>query len=50
MREAYLEEIEEFVARVRNACSEGDVDCVTVTTDQPPDRVLIKFLAARSRR
>lgn len=50
MREAYLEEIEEFVARVRNACREGDVDCVTVTTDQPPDRVLIKFLAARLRR
>lgn len=50
MRDAYLEEMDAFVAGVSKACREGDVDCVTVSTDQPPDRVLIRFLAGRMRR
>ncbi len=45
MREAYLEEMEMFIDEVRRSCREGDVDYVGVTTNEPPDRVLVEFLA-----
>ena len=47
IRDAYLEEFRTFVDGVRRDCFEADVDCLTLTTDTPPDKVLLELLRGR---
>ena len=47
IRESYLEELQDFLTRSRRTCSEMDTDYDTVRTDEPLDRVLLRFLARR---
>jgi uncharacterized protein (DUF58 family) len=49
IRTAYLRELEDFLARLRATCTEGDVEHALVPTDQPVEQTLIDFLAARAR-
>lgn len=47
IREAYLEELEKFLTRIRTACERSQVDYVLVDTSRPVDAVLRGFLSAR---
>lgn len=47
IREGYLEEMRGFLERTRRQMRESDVEYTLVPTDEPADRVLLKFLAAR---
>ena len=47
IRQSYLEEFEDFLARTRAACTEADVDYTLVRTDEPLDAVLLRFLGRR---
>ena len=44
VRRAYHKEMDRFRQRVRVACQEGEVEYHQVTTDEPLDRVLIRFM------
>ena len=50
IRESYLEEFGAFLAGVKGACQEADVDYHRVRTDEPLDGALLRFLAGRGRR
>ncbi len=47
LREAYLEEVNRFCEEIRKGCVKMSVDYVRVSTDQPLDVVLTKYLAGR---
>jgi len=47
MREAYLEEMAALIDGMRRGCAEADVGYMTASTDMPPARVLLRFLAGR---
>ncbi|WP_434384123.1 DUF58 domain-containing protein [Melittangium boletus] len=50
IKESYLEEFGGFLAGVRAACAEADVDYELVRTDERLDDVLLRFLGKRGRR
>lgn len=50
IKESYLEEFGGFLAGVRSACAEADVDYELVRTDERLDDVLLRFLGKRGRR
>jgi uncharacterized protein (DUF58 family) len=50
IKESYLEEFGAFLANVKSACAEADVDYELVRTDERLDEVLLRFLAKRGRR
>ncbi|XXF77318.1 DUF58 domain-containing protein [Myxococcaceae bacterium GXIMD 01537] len=50
IKESYLEEFGAFLAGVKSACSEADVDYELVRTDERLDEVLLRFLSRRGRR
>ncbi len=50
IRESYLEEFLGYLAEVRRCCTEADVDYERVSTDEPLDTVLLRFLARRQGR
>jgi uncharacterized protein (DUF58 family) len=50
LRSAYLERVGDFVSRVRSACLNSRTDYVLVSTDDPLDVVLTRFLADRMHR
>jgi uncharacterized protein (DUF58 family) len=50
IKESYLEEFGAFLANVKAACAEADVDYELVRTDERLDEVLLRFLAKRGRR
>ncbi len=49
IRESYLEEMQAFLAASKKTCSEADCDYQAVRTDEPLDRVLLRYLARRER-
>lgn len=50
IKESYLEEFGAFLAGVKTACAEADVDYELVRTDEPMDDVLLRYLGKRRRR
>jgi len=50
IKESYLEEFGGFLAGVKSACAEADVDYELVRTDERLDDVLLRFLGKRGRR
>ncbi|PTL81396.1 DUF58 domain-containing protein [Vitiosangium sp. GDMCC 1.1324] len=50
IKESYLEEFGAFLANVKSACAEADVDYELVRTDERLDEVLLRFLGKRGRR
>jgi len=50
IKESYLEEFGAFLASVKAACAEADVDYELVRTDDKLDDVLLRYLARRGRR
>jgi hypothetical protein len=50
IKESYLEEFGAFLAGVKAACAEADVDYELVRTDERLDEVLLRYLARRGRR
>jgi hypothetical protein len=47
IRQAYMAELETFLARIRTACERSHVDYVLVDTSRPVDVVLSKYLIGR---
>jgi uncharacterized protein (DUF58 family) len=50
IKESYLEEFGAFLANVKSACAEADVDYELVRTDERLDEVLLRYLGKRGRR
>jgi uncharacterized protein (DUF58 family) len=50
IKESYLEEFGAFLASVKAACAEADVDYELVRTDEKLDDVLLRYLGRRGRR
>ncbi|NVJ05510.1 DUF58 domain-containing protein [Myxococcus sp. AM001] len=50
IKESYLEEFNGFLASVKAACAEADVDYDLVRTDDKLDDVLLRYLSRRGRR
>lgn len=49
LRGLYVKEISEFRARYRRICSDAGIDYVAVTTDEPFERLFLRYLVRRSR-
>ncbi len=49
IRESYLEEMRAFLLDSKRTCSEADCDYEAVRTDEPLDRVLLRYLGRRER-
>jgi uncharacterized protein (DUF58 family) len=47
IRSSYLEEFGRFLVETKQACTAADVDYELVRTDEPLDKVLLRFLARR---
>ena len=47
LRRAYLDAVEQFVARIRTACLNTQIDYALLSTDEPLDVALSTFLARR---
>jgi uncharacterized protein (DUF58 family) len=47
IREGYLEELQKFLVETRRSLRNADVEYTLAPTDQPLDRLLVTFLAAR---
>ena len=47
LRQAYLEEVEKFVSKIRRGCVQNQIDYVQVTTDKPLEVELTRYLASR---
>jgi uncharacterized protein (DUF58 family) len=47
LRQAYIEEVERFVARIKRGCVLNSIDYAQITTDRPLDIELTKYLASR---
>ncbi len=47
IKQSYLEEFGRFLAQTREACTAADVDYELVRTDEPLDKVLLRFLGRR---
>jgi len=48
LRDRYLEELENFISTIRNACNKAQVDYVLVNTADPIEHVLSGYLLQRS--
>lgn len=48
IKESYLEEFTRFLDETKATCTAADVDYVRVRTDEPLDKVLVKFLSQRT--
>ena len=48
VREAYLEQIDGFIAGYRRACAESNIDYVMTDTSVPYDFMLSKYVAKRT--
>ncbi len=49
VREAYVAEVERFIAAYRRGCAETRIDYVMTDTSTPYDFMLSRYLAKRSR-
>mgnify|MGYP002412301739 CR=1 FL=1 len=49
IRDSYLEEMKAFIDGARERCNEQDSDYELVRTDEPLDKVLLRYLARRER-
>jgi uncharacterized protein (DUF58 family) len=49
VKKGYLEVLGRWLAEVRRAAAEADIDYALCRTDRPPDEVLLPFLARRER-
>ena len=49
LREGYLEALNEFLTKTKQACGRLSIDYMQVRTSEPIDAVLAKFLASRQR-
>ena len=47
IKQSYLEEFGRFLVETKEACTAADVDYELVRTDEPLDKVLLKFLSRR---
>lgn len=47
VRDAYVEEINAFIDRYRRECSERNIEYVVARTDEPYDRMLLRYLSRR---
>ncbi|MBS1153294.1 MAG: hypothetical protein H6Q89_4992 [Myxococcaceae bacterium] len=47
IKQSYLEEFGRFLVETREACTAADVDYELVRTDEPLDKVLLRFLSRR---
>ncbi len=47
IKQSYLEEFGRFLVETKEACTAADVDYELVRTDEPLDKVLLRFLARR---
>lgn len=47
IRDGYLDEMKAFLDRTRHTLRDADVEYLLSPTDEPPDRVLLTFLAGR---
>ncbi|MFW6133463.1 MAG: DUF58 domain-containing protein [Planctomycetota bacterium] len=47
IRETYQEEVNAFVDRYRRECSQHNIEYVVARTDEPYDRMLLRYLAGR---
>ena len=47
IRQSYLEEFGRFLVETKEACTAADVDYELVRTDEPLDKVLLRFLGRR---
>ncbi len=48
IREAYLEEVEKFIAQYRRGCAEANIDYVFTNTTVPYDFMLSRYIAKRN--
>ena len=49
VRDAYLEQVREFIAAYRRSCAEAQIDYVLADTSTPYDFMLTKYLSKRNR-
>jgi len=49
VRDAYLEQVEQFIETYRRACNESNIDYVMTDTSVPYDFMLTKYIAKRNR-
>jgi uncharacterized protein (DUF58 family) len=49
LQKAYKETVENFISEIKNICQRKQVDYNLISTDEPFDKALIKFLAKRNK-
>lgn len=49
LQKAYKETVENFITQIKNVCQRKQVDYNLISTDEPFDKALIKFLAKRNK-
>jgi hypothetical protein len=48
LREVYKKEVDTYLARVRRACNDSDVEYHTMFVQEPYEKALVRLLARRS--
>ncbi len=49
LQKVYKETVENFIVDIKNICQKNQVDYNLITTDEPFDKALVKFLAKRNK-
>lgn len=49
LQKVYKETVEKFIVDIKNICQKNQVDYNLITTDEPFDKALVKFLAKRNK-
>jgi uncharacterized protein (DUF58 family) len=48
LREVYKKEVEQYLAQIRRACTDSDVEDHTILTSEPYEKALVRLLSRRS--
>jgi uncharacterized protein (DUF58 family) len=48
LREVYKKEVEQYLAQIRRACTDSDVEYHTILTSEPYEKALVRLLSRRS--
>ncbi|MDB5331162.1 MAG: hypothetical protein JWP03_2313 [Phycisphaerales bacterium] len=48
LREVYKKEVEKYLAQIRRACTDSDVEYHTILTNEPYEKALVRLLSRRS--
>jgi uncharacterized protein (DUF58 family) len=48
LREVYKKEVEQYLAQIRRACTDSDVEYHTILTNEPYEKALVRLLSRRS--